>query len=935
MKTEFLYQVAELFWKKEGDNIKDYCFVFPNTRSSLFFQKYLGIVAARPVMAPVTVTINSLFSLLSGLRTADKISSLVDLYTQFTIRYEGSKSESFDDFLFWGDMILNDFDDIDKYLVDAKKLFSNIEDLHDLDSGYDFLSDRQKEAIEKFWNHFIPYSDKPKEQSFLSVWNCLYQVYNDFKESLRSRGEGYEGMIYRTVAESVASMDSLPASLRQYKKIVFVGLNALNKCEKALLDFLKREDAADFYWDYFGEIIKDKDNKSSLFMDENIRRYPSKFELQDSSDIKKEIEVIGIPSAVGQAKYLNKILNELFPGESYQDEAAFSTAVVLPDENLLMPVINSIPDKIENINVTMGYSLVNTQVSAFMELIMQLRKKVRLDGASISFYHSTVTSILTHPFIINNAKNTASDLKKKIIAKNMVFVPYQELMVDNPLIDIIFKPLSDISLNTGEKISCIADYQMSVLNELQKSLNSVEKEFVFAYYKCINRLKGLNLPIEQDTYFTLLKQIVSSVSIPFKGEPLSGLQIMGPLETRALDFENVIILSVNEGVFPSAAVSSSFIPYNLRKGFDLPNYEFQDSISAYHFYRSIYRAKRVFLLYDTRTEGVGKTGEVSRFVKQLKFHHRVPLKEFFISYKMSVAENRLTSVSKTEEMLKVIENKCFSPSSINTYLDCPLKFYFQQIENIRDEEEVEEDVQYSSFGSLYHQVMEKLYLPYKGKVVNLTDLDVMIDDTDKITTLIGEAFLSILEVKQILGKNKIIEALLVRFVKQTLEKDKEVAPFTLKATEMRCEAPFITPQTKRKISLYGIIDRIDRTAENLRIIDYKTGNYYIANRQIEDLFDSSSENRAKSAFQLIFYLLLLKKNGKVIDVTNTEMDIISLKDIFRSSPSKIGITESDFSTYESMLGNLLEDIFNPNIPFTTTDNVKICEWCPCKVICNR
>ena len=220
-------------------------------------------------------------------------------------------------------------------------------------------------------------------------------------------------------------------------------------------------------------------------------------------------------------------------------------------------------------------------------------------------------------------------------------------------------------------------------------------------------------------------------------------------------------------------------------------------------------------------------------------------------------------------------------------------------------------------------------------MVNLTDLDVMIDDTDKITTLIGEAFLSILEVKQILGKNKIIEALLVRFVKQTLEKDKEVAPFTLKATEMRCEAPFITPQTKRKISLYGIIDRIDRTAENLRIIDYKTGNYYIANRQIEDLFDSSSENRAKSAFQLIFYLLLLKKNGKVIDVTNTEMDIISLKDIFRSSPSKIGISEYDFSTYESMLGNLLEDIFNPNIPFTTTDNVKICEWCPCKVICNR
>ena len=305
MKNEFLKQVARLYLEKEGDGIADCCFVFPNRRSSLFFRKYLGELLSKPMFSPTLTTINTLFAEISGLRTADKISLLVDLYKEYNI-------SSFDEFVFWGDIILNDFDDIDKYLVDAKKLFTNIKDLHELDGGYEFLSDEQIRAIKSFWGTFNKYSDGAKEEQFLSIWNNLYRIYTDFRANLLSKGEAYEGMIYRSVAEAVngdaptmpSAAEGVKSLLSKYKKIVFVGLNALNECEKALLTYLKKEGVADFYWDFYGEEITDEANKSSLFMKENVLRYPSQYPLPDGqNDISladRVINVIGVPSAVGR-----------------------------------------------------------------------------------------------------------------------------------------------------------------------------------------------------------------------------------------------------------------------------------------------------------------------------------------------------------------------------------------------------------------------------------------------------------------------------------------------------------------------------------------------------------------------------------------------------------------------------------------------------------
>lgn len=925
MKNEFLKQVARLYLEKEGDGIADCCFVFPNRRSSLFFRKYLGELLSKPMFSPTLTTINTLFAEISGLRTADKISLLVDLYKEYNI-------SSFDEFVFWGDIILNDFDDIDKYLVDAKKLFTNIKDLHELDGGYEFLSDEQIRAIKSFWGTFNKYSDGAKEEQFLSIWNNLYRIYTDFRANLLSKGEAYEGMIYRSVAEAVkgdaptmpSAAEGVKSLLSKYRKIVFVGLNALNECEKALLTYLKMEGVADFYWDFYGEEITDEANKSSLFMKENVLRYPSLYPLpngqNDISLADRVINVIGVPSAVGQAKYLMNLLPELDPQE---------TSIVLPDETLLYPVLNSIPEEIRDINVTMGYSLKNSQLATFMGHISPLWRKAKEIGGETHFYHSSVSAILGHKYIqdLPEVGERARELKKEIVERNMIFVP-ASFFGGYGILGLIFR----------QRPESMAEYQIALLEELQRGLDPLDKEFVLGYFKCINRLKGFNLSIKDETWFKLLAQLVSAISIPFNGEPLSGLQIMGPLETRALDFENVVILSCNEGKFPSRSVSNSFVPYNLRKGFGLPNYEFQDSISAYHFYRSIYRAKRVYLLYDTRTEGVNRSGEVSRFVKQLKYHHGATLTEKVVTYKIDNNPSGNIKVEKSDEIIEKLLEHNFSASSLNTYLDCPLKFYFQAVEKIKEEDEVTEQVEANVFGTMFHEVMQKIYEPYCGEIISPQMIDEWTRSEPMILELIRNAFANEMKIKNIEGKNKIVEALILRYVLKTLEQDRKKAPFVFTSVEERCFVKAALPGSGAEVKFFGIIDRRDGMDGNDRIVDYKTGGYSISWKEVGDMFDLPAEKRGYTAFQMMFYLYLLDKKGLVKDVDKAVMAVCSLKDLFGSSRglSAFGITRADYDLFVERLYDLVENrILNKEIPFEAKGEGKTCEYCPYSVVCNK
>lgn len=729
--TPFLAQVADLLYSKYGDGVSKFCFVFPNRRSSLFFQRYLGQAAGKPIYSPTLTTINDLFTSLSGFRLVDKIEALYLLYGHY-VKLSGS-AESFDDFVFWGDVILNDFDDVDKYMADAKMIFANIKDLKELDSGYDFLSKDQLDAIKQFWGVYLTSEGESvnkddsidKKRIFKETWRILYPLYEAFRKDLSDRGLAYEGMIYRYVADTLlleqsTERERMVEELRKYPQIVFIGQNALNKCEKTLLDTIRKEVEVDFYWDYYGDMITDSANKSSLFMKDNILRYPSKFQIESPEyHGPQHFNFVSVPSSVGQTKVVSSMLSQMVENDGFVAE---KSAIVLPDEGLLFPMLNSIPPEISTINVTMGFPLSGSNVYTFVNLFDSLFKNRRDYKGHRCFYHKDVISIIEHPFIDGLAHKESLALKGDILSKNQIFPQIGEIAQKCELFSILFKDI--------ETSDAAAEFLLTILQYIQRGISPLERECAYHYYKAVIRLRDLHIPMEISTYFKLLWKIVSVITIPFRGEPLAGLQIMGPLETRSLDFENIFILSSNDGVFPKKSVSSSFIPYNLRRGFDLPNYEFQDSISAYHFYRSIYRAKNVVMLYDSRTGGL-QSGEVSRYIKQLKYLYNVAYTDVISTYSMQDREksgDEERVIQKDEKVMAqlrslFIDGKgVFSASSLNNYLSCPLHFYYSNVLKIREEEEVVEELDSSLFGSIYHKVMEEIYKPYIGHIVSDEEL---------------------------------------------------------------------------------------------------------------------------------------------------------------------------------------------------------------------
>ena len=488
----FLYQVASLFYEKWGAEVSRLAFVFPNRRTGLFFQKYLSEVADTPLFSPTILTINDLFIQLSGKQSADRISMLFTLYDIY-IRQSGS-TETFDEFLYWGEMLLNDFDDIDKYMANARMLFSNVTDLREIENDFDFLSDEQIAAIRSFWSSFYPRGDTPNQQQFLAVWQVLYDLYEEFRATLAAEGKGYEGMIFREVVESMERGESpdLP-----YERIVFVGLNALSVSEERFLAQLQKREIADFYWDYVSDKVTDPDNKASYFVSRNLKSFPSSMKLPSEEKVKTEIEVIGIPSGIGQAKHVYTLLSDWCKEAEMSSEEALRTAVILPDEHLLIPVLNAIPEQIRRINVTMGYPLAGTPVASLIEYILALQKNVRYIDRNPLFYFRDVLPVLNHRYILSTSPEIISSLVKEITENNKIYISHTELG-KTPLLEILFTPV------TG--VEAFSDYLIKVLEELNKVMsslsdeeeedatqrtNDLEQEFIFHYFTTVNHYDPL------------------------------------------------------------------------------------------------------------------------------------------------------------------------------------------------------------------------------------------------------------------------------------------------------------------------------------------------------------------------------------------------------------------------------------------------------------
>jgi len=1003
--TPFLYKIAELFYARYGNGLHRHTFVFPNRRAGFFFQKYLAEIAGKPLFSPSVITIQELFSSLSSSLLADRIEMLVMLYDHFG-KVSGS-DESFDDFLYWGEMLLNDFNDVDKYMADAKQLFRNVHDFRSMDDDLTHLTEKQKEAIRRFWTNFMPVGESETKKKFQETWQILFELYSSFRGELQQKGLAYEGMMFRDVAERAGTgeldftgNEGVPEgegnSDRDEKgggsrsaSYIFVGLNALTPAETVLLEHLKNQGIADFYWDYDLPQVRDNQNRASLWVKENSTRFPSRFMLKEDAgetdtgcQPKTSIEVIGIPSGVGQAKHVSQILSGLIKsGDIPNPEEAINTAIVLPDERLLLPVLYSIPEEIEKINVTMGYGLSYSSISALVEHIAGLQRNIRESAGEMMFYHRNVLSILNHPLVYTPSKKETEALKTYIFNNNRIVVSEAEFP-PHPLYRLIFRPITEwhdifeyikdiltfiYGSLTGEKHDkeeagesprpAGMEQEMDISGSEDKEHNTraidLEREFIVQYHKTVTRLQdrlheAKNMSLE--TCFRLLKKMAHSISVAFSGEPLSGLQVMGVLETRVIDFENLIILSMNEGVFPLKDPVNSFIPFTLRKGFGLPVYEHQDSIYAYHFYRMISRAKRVFMLYDTRTEDM-QTGEVSRYFYQLKYLYSdyFAISERVVAYDVAAPEILPVSVTKTAEVLRKLDafrqggESFLSASLINNYINCPLQFYFTAVEGLYEEDEVRESIESDLFGSIFHKMMETIYDRYKGRTITPDVLTLLAKDDALLTRLLEEAFAEYYFKRKdnpqpLLGQHYLIGEILRSYVKQTLEADKLLTPFEFIGAEYRFRAPYRV-NDNLSVNFKGIIDRIDRVGDSYRIIDYKTGTGTTDFKQVPDLFDGSKPTRSYQILQVFVYALFYAREHPDARLSPA---IYYLRSIFGDPSPTVTCNKrpiSDISVFMdeflALFNDCLEEIFNPEIPFSQTKNIKNCQWCAFKEICNR
>ena len=936
--SPFLEQVARHYFAAGG--VEDLCFIFPNRRALVFFRKYLGACVAeggRPVRVPALYTMNDFFYRVSGARKTDQVHLLLELHACY--KELNPKAEDLDNFIFWGGVLLSDFDDVDKYLVDPERLFTNIADFRAMQDDFSWLDERQEQAIKAFLKHFS--SGGRYKEEFRRIWNILLPLYRSFNTCLREKGMAYEGMVYRELAERLADgsvADLLPDAFGGVRKFVFVGLNALNECERRLMRRLRDARLAEFCWDYGKGWISNPANKSSFFLSDNVQEFPQAFEPDPDGLGEPEISVLSVPSGVGQAKQIPAILDGL-------GAVGIETAVVLPDEGLLLPVLNSLPERISEINVTMGYPMGGSSLSALMADVAALQLHLREKDGQWYFYHRTVWAIFSNSIFKTLVGEEGRERMAAIRKDARYYIPESEL-TGLPVFDRIFRPVAKAPAEADpQAVQALEAYQRELLADLGARLREVpemalELDFVRDYYLAVGRLADCPLPVKPATYFRLLEQLVAGATVPFRGEPLKGLQVMGPLETRALDFENLILLSCNEGVFPRRSVASSFVPAELRRGFDLPTYEYQDAVWAYYFYRMIRRASRVWLLLDSRTEGL-RGGEESRFIKQLELHFGARITRYVLRAPIGRPEEA-DSIPKTAEQLEELHRHNLSASALENYLTCPAKFYYGKVCGLRDEEEVAESLEANDIGTVFHRAMEELYTVAGGFVSR--DYLKSVLAGGRIPALVRRLILEKLNSFELAGRNIVFADMIVRYVRQAVRRDIEYLEkqgadgFRILGLELDRYA------TIGGFRFKGVIDRLDsiRPGE-LRVLDYKTGkvsdeDFLIgegnAEEVVEALFGENNGKRPKIALQLYLYDRYIAGDPEFRGWT-IENSVYQPSRLFIREVENVSLNRRFLDLMDVRLGELLAEISDLEQPWRRTQDTRSCAWCDFKNICGR
>jgi ATP-dependent helicase/nuclease subunit B len=951
----FLEKTVDYLYEKYGDNVSELCIVLPNRRAGLFLKTHFSKRLNKVFWAPEIYATEDFIALLAELEITDTTTQLFELYE--TVKHVNpEQQENFNDFSKWGQILLSDLNEIDRYLVDASQLFGNLKDIKELESW----SLNKEEELTDF------------QKQYLNFWKSIGSYYTDFTQRLLSKNQAYQGLAYRIVADKTEQR----VSKHNWKKIIFAGFNALNKAEERIIETLVNANKAEIIWDadaYYlnntnqeaGRFIR-RYNDSGLF--KNIKENNILFKEELLSSEQKSITLIGAAKNVAQAKVAGNLIAEL----QEQFPSLQTTALVLADENLLFPVLHSLPDNLMDINVTMGYPLKNTPVAGYFDLVFSMHENaLKLSKGKIpySYYHSDVIKILSHPYTaIALSSSDRRSIKKAVHAiqeRNIVFASqsllasvFSEFKYQNEWDHL--QPVFEYWKTPADALACI-HYLVDALKQgIIENLDAenkvnLELEYLFAFTKIIKRVRTLMSIYHsiQDviTLRGILNQLVRGTTLPFYGEPLMGLQVMGMLETRTLDFENVILLSCNEDILPSAKAINSFIPFELKRFFGLPTYMDKDAIFSYHFYRLIQRATTIYLVYNTESDALG-SGEKSRFLTQLlyelpKVNPNVNITEKLVNIPIvSVLAEQAISIKKTPVMLEALKEKAaygFSPSVLNKYRNCSLEFYFHVIAGLRAAEEIEENIGADTLGNSIHEVLETLYTPVIGKKLTIAHLEEMKQRAEQLTLAAFEKKYSKSEISY--GKNLLTLKVALKFIANFLklettqveEAEKKGSPILIKALENELEAELMVNGAAVKIK--GKADRIDSVGAITRIIDYKTGIAENKELKLEEWEDIRTEANLAKSFQLLMYALMYQKMNPAI-TDNLVSGIISFRELSEGLKTvKVHQQEvlnaSVLHEFELQVKQIISDIFDPAIPFAQTTELDNCAYCLFKGICNR
>lgn len=938
--SSFLHLLARDLISRYDGNFENLTIIFPNKRAGLFLADELSQLIRTPVWMPEICTLAEFISHKTGIQKADDMALIIKLYKSY-IKTSGS-NEKFEDFYFWGNMLLGDFDDIDKYLADAKAVFSNLISLKELELSFPYLTPEQIETIRSFWNCFNPDKYSREQQEFLKVWDKLFATYTYFKTSLQRENLCFEGMGQRHFCEHIEDY-KLP------EHIIFAGFNALNSCEKQIFSYYRDNDKATFYWDYDIYYTSGENHEAGYYIRENLKYFPNALGLEYFNNFQhngKQLQFISVPSSIGQAKLIPTLASGL------DDTKDHDTGIILCDERMLIPALHSIPDNIRKINITMGYPAQNTSIAALISLLGDLKNYSKKEKNETFYYYKPVVALLNHKLIKELCPDDINKITDFINQRNIVYVSEKHLEF-NPVTQAVFS-------STEETIT---DYLLRILNLLIQTFNSpenpyepIEKEFTFTIYTCIQSLQNLfldeGIEPEDKLYLQIINKIINATTIPFSGEPLEGLQLMGLMETRMLDFKNLIILSANEGILPKNSVSSSFIPYNLRVGFRLPTPEHQDALFAYYFYRLLQRAENIKILYTSGAKGIN-SGEMSRFLYQMKYESGLKINETNFQNSISIQDNPVIEITKNAEILSQLdaytqsEQTTLSPSALNIYMECPLRFYFRYIAYIQEKEEMAEELDHRLLGNIFHECSQSLYTTIHSGEITEEDIEKLLADDALIEHHIKNSYLKVYDqhTSRLIdsGNNELILNVIKKYLREMLIYDKKHCPFQLISMEQKYTLPveISTPTGMRSIYIGGFIDRIDQTAQGIRVIDYKTGADNTTFKSIPSVFDPENTTRNKAAFQTMLYCLMFAHSAPI----NAPLipGIYSTKALFGRDYNYMLRCDKDyinnFSQYQDeFLENLvplLEQLYSPSVAFTQTSQPKKCRTCPYNTICRR